>query len=322
MSKKDTPYTAMKKPASLLFGEPQPNTTLQDTDSQISNQIAIEQIKLPPSQPRRYFDPQTIQSLAESIKQDGLLEPIVVRKAEENTYELVAGERRLKACEIAGLNLISIRIIDCDEKTAIRIRLVENLQREDLNAFEETIGILELIATELEIDSDTVVLLLYQMNNDAKGLSNNNVMVSDESQAIQAIFSNLGKITWQSFVANRLPLLKLPEDIQNALSKGKLEYTKARAISTVKDSEQRADLLEKAVEQNLSLSKIKELIKQLQSVSAETVSSPREIFSTRITDISKRLVQAKVWEDIKKRKRVEKLLSDLEKLLDAPDTDD
>lgn len=299
-----------------LFGDEdeQPSSDFQST-------LLIAKITLTSTQPRRYFDPLKLQSLADSILQEGLLEPIVVRSVGE-VHELVAGERRLKACQIAGLTDIPVRIIECDDKTALRIRLVENLQREELNAFEETIGILELISTELEVESNMVVSVLYQMNNDAKGNSNHNVMVSEEAEVIQRVFSQLGKISWQSFVANRLPLLKLPPDIQAVLEVGKIEYTKAQLIARIKDDSKRQDFLDKAIKENLSLSEIKEKIGEILQTQDEKKPLSRKQEERDKTDrIYKALRKSKVWDDEKKLKRINKLFAQIQELLEEENTD-
>ncbi len=300
-----------------LFGEEEENSTTTTT-------IPIEQIVRPQSQPRRYFDQDKLQSLADSIREVGLLEPIVVRKIGENKYELIAGERRLEAAKIAGLTEISINAIDCDERKAQKLRLIENLQREDLNAYEETISILELITQELDIDPDMVVKLLYDMNNEAKGNSNHNVMVSDGGRVIQDVFSQLGKVTWQSFVSNRLPLLKLPPDVQEILRAGKLEYTKANAIARIKDEEKRAEVLQKAIDEKWSLSEIKEAVESILSEIGDkgkqgTISS-KEITSrlSKISALKKdKPVLEKIFQDEKMSKELDKLTQKLLKLIQS-----
>nr|MDZ8016253.1 ParB/RepB/Spo0J family partition protein [Nostoc sp. ZfuVER08] len=288
-----------------------------DEEKALSNStLPLSQIILPPSQPRRYFDPIKLKSLADSIKEVGLLEPIVVRKIKEDQYELVVGERRLKACEIAKLKEIPVVIIECDEKKARKLRLVENLQREDLNAYEETIGILELVAEELDIDQERVIAFLYQMNNESKGNTNHNVMVSEEALAIQRIFTQIGKITWESFVSNRLPLLKLPSDIQATLKKGQIEYTKAQVIARIKDDEKRQYILKKVIEENLSLSAIKELVGDiLQTQSENKPQSPQQQNKERAGKIYKSLIKSKIWNDEKKVKKVNRLLDQIEALI-------
>ncbi len=298
-----------------LFGD-------EEEQSLSDSTLPLSQIILPPSQPRRYFDPVKLKSLADSIKEVGLLEPIAVRKIEEDKYELIAGERRLKACEIAGVEEISVTIIECNEKKARKLRLVENLQREDLNAYEETIGILELLAEELDIDQEAVVSLLYQMNNETKGNSNHNVMVSEEALVIQTIFLQIGKISWESFVSNRLPLLKLPQDIQITLEKGQIEYTKAQVIARVKDNEKRQNILKKAIEENLSLSAIKELVGDtLQIQSENKPQSPQQQNKERASKIYKSLLKSKIWDDEKKVKKVNRLFDQIEALLEEKKED-
>ncbi|KOP24361.1 chromosome partitioning protein ParB [Hapalosiphon sp. MRB220] len=292
-----------------LFGD-EAEQSLSDSS------LLLSHIILPPSQPRRYFDPEKLKSLANSIKEVGLLEPIVVRQIEEDKYELIAGERRLKACEIAGSERISVVIIECDDKQARKLRLVENLQREELNTWEETIGILELLTHELEIDQERVISLLYQMNNESKGNSNHNVMVSEEALAIQTIFTQIGKITWESFVSNRLPLLKLPLDIQATLKNGQIEYTKAQVIARVKNDEKRQYILKKVIEENLSLSAIKELVGDiLQTQSENKPQSPQQQNKERAGTVYKSLIKSKIWDDEKKVKKVNRLLDQIEALL-------
>ena len=296
----------------LLGSASQENTNNKNTST-----LPVDSIILPPSQPRRYFDAEALQSLANDIKQNGLLAPIAVRPTEDSTYELMAGERRLRACALVGLEEIPVNIIDCDDKTASRIRLAENLQREDLNAYEETIGILELLANELDIDRDMVVSVLYDMNNEVKGNSNHNVMVSSEGLTIQDIFSKLGKITWQSFVANRLPLLKLPADIQEVLLIGELEYTKATAISKIKDLAQRQACLKKVIEEKLSLSQIREIVGGiLETSKQEKQKTPTRELAAQMGKISSLIMKDKtLLEDKKRLNKVDKLLKQLLELM-------
>lgn len=297
-----------------LFGNDESATTQ-------ASMLPVSQIILPKSQPRRYFDQNKLESLANSIKEVGLLEPIVVRCIRENTYELVAGERRLKACQIAKLENVAVNLIECDNTTASRIRLVENLQREDLNVYEETIGILELLAMLLEIDQETVVQHMYQMHHAYNGETGHNVMSNKESLSIQKVFTQLGKITWQSFVSNRLPILNLKDDIKAALAEGKLEYTKALAISKIKDKEKRTEVLRQAIEESLSLSKIKEIVKEIlqQSPKDEKNVSVKKQDQEKTSYIFKLLKKSKVWDDDKKVKQLMKSIGQIEKLLTETD---
>ncbi len=280
--------------------------------------LAIEQIVLPPSQPRRYFDQEKLESLASSIKEVGLLEPIVVRPVGNSTYQLIAGERRLKACEIEGIKNIAVNIIECDDTLASRIRLLENLQREDLNIYEETIAILELLAIELDSGIEEVISILYRMMDEEKGKVPHNVMGGEESISIQELFSKLGKITWQSFVSNRLPVLKLKDDIKEVLSKGNLEYTKALAISKIKDDLKRSEVLKQAINDKLSLSKIKELVDNALSCASKNKEKPllkKKEVCNRFSQISKTLKDSNIWGQPQELKQLVKALSQIEKLL-------
>jgi ParB family transcriptional regulator, chromosome partitioning protein len=292
--------------------------------------LPIPQIVLSPSQPRRYFDSDKLQSLANSIKEVGLLEPIVVRKIGDEKYELIAGERRLKACEKAGLDCIAVSIISVDDTTASHIRLVENLQREDLNVYEETMGILELLAILLNTDTEDVVSILHRMLDEDKGKVPHNVMGNLESRTIQELFLKLGKITWQSFISNRLPILKLQEDIKEILLEGKLEYTKAIAISKIKDKEKRVEVLEQAISNKLSLSRIKELVEKIleergESKVKDKTMSTKEI-TTRLSKISSfkknKSALEKIFQDTRKSNELDKLTKKILDLLESVEQQD
>ncbi|MEO0932676.1 MAG: ParB/RepB/Spo0J family partition protein, partial [Cyanobacteria bacterium J06641_2] len=246
MSKKrNEPYTAIKKPVDLLFGN---STAPAQPENQLSpDTIAISQIQLPASQPRRYFDPQRLEELSTSIKELGILEPLLVRPLPNNKYELVAGERRFKAAQLTGLTEVPVIVRKMDDNITHQVRLVENLQREDLNPLEETEGILELLAMRLDTSLDEAIKLLQKMENEAKGKVTPNVMGNSQGLIIEELFASLGRMKWDSFVKNRLPLLKLPSDVLEVLRQGELEYTKARAIAKVKDDKKRQDLIKKAI---------------------------------------------------------------------------
>lgn len=236
-------------------------------------EVSIDSISLPASQPRRYFDTQKLQQLKDSICTHGILEPLLVRPlGDAGQYELVAGERRYKAAKEAGLTLVPVTIRELTDDEAVQMALVENLQREDLNPVEETEGILQLLRLKLEINLAEVSALLYRMRNEAVGNINQNVLISPEAQKIQTIFSELGSISWESFVTTRLILLSLPAEILESLRSGKIAYTKAQVIARLKDEVQRKELLEEAITQNLSLSQIRERIKVIRPRKEESES--------------------------------------------------
>ena len=278
--------------------------------------LSIESITLPASQPRRYFDLEKLRQLTESIRQHGILEPILVRPSQkEGFYELVAGERRFRAAQEIGLTSVPVTIRELSDEESLQLALVENLQREDLNPFEETEGILQLLALRLKTSPVDVPPLLYRMRNEAIGTVNQNVLINSESQLVQAVFSELGTITWESFATTRLPLLRLPPEILEALQSGKIAYTKAQAIARVKDENQRKELLGEAIAQDLSLSQIKDkvAILKIPKINSETEPSLR----SQIDDVLRQAKRSKVWNDPKKQRRLEKLLVDLKTLIDG-----
>jgi ParB family chromosome partitioning protein len=174
----------------------------------------------------------------------------------------VAGERRYRAAKMAGLAEVPVRVLDLSEKEARLLALVENLQREDLNPYEETLGVLELLSEELGKTREEVVALLHRMYNEKRGKATYNVIGSPEGQQVEEAFRNLGKMTWESFALNRLPLLKLPEDLRAALEEGALPYTAALELKKVKDPEARARLLEEA-KGGLSLRELKARVREV-----------------------------------------------------------
>jgi ParB family transcriptional regulator, chromosome partitioning protein len=314
-TKKDQPYTSKLQGVAALLGEnaySQESETTQNTPTS----IAIAKIQLPPSQPRRYFDPDKIEELSRSIKELGILEPLLVRPVTGGNYELVAGERRYKAAQLAGLTEVPVVIREMDDVVTSKVQLVENLQREDLNPIEETEGILDLVALQLAWQRDEVTSHLNKMRNvcdryDENSLVRHNVMSQSETKTIEELFASLARMSWESFVKNRLPLLKLPEVLLNALREGKIEYTKARAIAKVKNFIDITLLLDEAIRENLSLAQISERVKEYNAIPKESPS-----LKVRYQQISGKLQKAKVWDNPKKHKALEKLVSQIEQLLD------
>ncbi|KGQ22364.2 ParB/RepB/Spo0J family partition protein [Thermus filiformis] len=223
-------------------------------------QVSLENL-IPRPQPRKHFDDHKLQDLAESVKAHGVLEPLLVRSAGEDKYEILAGERRYRAAQMAGLAEVPVVVLEVDDKEARAIALVENLQREDLNPYEETVGILDLLALELGKEREEVVSLLHRMRDEARRKVPHNVMGSREGQAVEALFKKLGRMTWESFVQNRLPLLNLPEDLREALEEGSIPYTAALELKKVKDEGERRRLLEE-VKAGLSFRELKKRVRE------------------------------------------------------------
>lgn len=272
--------------------------------------ISIKEINLPPQQPRRYFDPDALKELVNSIEQHGILQPLLVRPLSSGGYELVAGERRYRAAIESGLAEVPAVIRELSNSEAVSLALIENLQREDLNPVEETEGLLQLLSLHLEITVEEAISLLYRLNNESKGKVTRNVTGKETVERVEKLFDSIGSMSWSSFVRNRLPLLKLPQDIRKALQEGKIAYTKATVIARVKDEQARNSLLLETIKNNLSLSQIKERIKELQP----KVTNPSDPLNLRFKTVYRQINKSQVWSDPKKRQKLENLLSQLEAL--------
>jgi ParB family chromosome partitioning protein len=320
MRKSDKPYKGQANIDILFGGE------LEADDS--PQTLLLEQIKLPSTQPRRYFDPQKLDQLTESIKVHGVLENLLVRPlpGRGDSYELVAGERRYRAATAAGLTEVPVTIRELTDEQALQVALIENLQREDLNPVEETEAILQLLSLELGIDLDEVARFLQRklqeikrygsshndMGQGAESLDVSHNDMGQEMERVINVFEQLALMSWQSFTSNRLPLLRLPEDILEALRQGHLEYTKAKTIARIKNPEDRQELLQDAIENNLSVSQIRERVKALTAQPADEPSPKRQVQT-----ITKRLNQAKLWEkDPKQWKKIQGWLEKIETLVD------
>ena len=155
------------------------------------------------------------------------------------------------------------------------------------------------------------------MQNELKGKVTQNVLGSSEGTLIQTVFSEVGSIGWESFVSSRLPLLRMPKEILEAVQQGKIAYTKAQIISRIKDDDKRSVILQDAIAKSWSLMEIK---KAISSSDSEQKTAEKITPSGRITQVMKLLQQAKVWQDPKKLKRLEKLLLDLEALTESQET--
>ncbi len=308
MSKKiDQPYKQTLN-VGILFGE----------DEIVTNKhlIALSEIIVNPDQPRRYFDSEAMERLIESIQQHGILQPLLVQPKNDIGYPLIAGERRYRAAKALGLKTVPIIICNLDAQEAWAIALIENLQREDLNPVEETQGILKLLSWKLQIEDNAVRSLLHRLRDEQKGKVPHNVMGSNSFEVINRVFEELGTQTWESFTANRLPILNLPTDILKALETGQIAYTKARAIAKVKDETKRAELLEESIQNNLSLTQIKERIATLKASS--DLLAPKH----QLQSLTRRLNQLKLWEkDRKTWKKIEGLLDKIETVLTDLETE-
>jgi ParB family chromosome partitioning protein len=271
--------------------------------------VSISKIRLPASQPRRYFDPEKLQQLVNSVQQHGILEPLLVRPIQSGEYELVAGERRYRAAEAVGLEKVPIAIRELSDQEALQLALIENLQREDLNPVDETEGVLELLTLTIGCSRAEVSEALTQMATAQKKGIEMSGNVSRQIELIASVLESTIGLTPESFRTSRLPLLNLPPEVLDSLRQGKLEYTKARAIARVRDDQQRQQLLNDVIDESLSLTQIKQRVKEL----AVPVAPKPVTVSDRLVLVSCKLKN--VLDDPKKQKRLEKLLRELEALV-------
>lgn len=188
--------------------------------------IPIESIRPNPYQPRKNFNKQALEELSQSIRSFGLIQPISVRKLQNERYELIAGERRLRASELAELEEIPAIIVEYRDNESAMIALIENLQREDLNFIEE-----------------------------AEGYNN---LIVDHGFTQQQLAEKMGKS--QSTIANKLRLLKLPENVKRDLLEHNLTERHGRALLKLPDDDLKIEALEKIIKNDLNVSKTEDLV--------------------------------------------------------------
>ena len=191
--------------------------------------LPVEQIKANPYQPRKFFERSSLEELAKSIKEYGIMQPISVRLVNGYNYELVAGERRLRASKLAGLTTIPAIIVNiCDQDSAV-LSIIENLQRQNLNYLEE-----------------------------AEGFQN---LIQDYSFTQEALAEKIGKS--QSTVANKLRILKLSKNVHKALIEKNLTERHARALLKLADEETQLKVIEKIAKEELTVKKTEDYIESL-----------------------------------------------------------
>ena len=191
-------------------------------------EINIDEIRSNPYQPRKVFDPVSLQELADSILEHGVVQPIIVKKSVKG-YELIAGERRTKASRLAGLKTIPAIIRDFDDQEMMEIALIENIQRENLNPIEEA--------------------------NAYENIINSTNMTQDE------IAKKFGKS--RSYVTNMLGLLKLPDETKKLVETGKLSMSHARSLSKLEDQSEINKLASKIVNDNLNVRDIESIARNI-----------------------------------------------------------
>lgn len=283
--------------------------------------ISIKQIVMPNSQPRRYFDTKAMQELITSVRQHGILQPLLVRAIDRNRYELVAGERRYRAAKEVGLSEVPVVIKELSDSDAVEIAILENLQRQDLNPIEETEAILDLLSQKLNQPRDLVISLLNQASH-TELKSADNVIRTSEWKIIESIFAVIGRFTPESFRSNRLPLLKLPANVLSALREGNIQYTKAREIAKVKDIDGRQNLLNEVITSDMPLREIRERVKEAKNDKPFQPNEKGEVnqsdlFVRRMTSIQSKIKQSNIWKDKDRVQKIQALLNELESFINA-----
>lgn len=198
-------------------------------------EIPLDRIQVNPFQPRSHFDKDALQELAESIKVQGIIQPITVRKLDTNEYQLISGERRFQASKIAGLTQIPAYVRTANDQQMLEMALIENIQRENLNALEIAQSYQRLLA-ECDLKQEE-------------------------------LGDRVGKN--RTTVNNYLRLLKLPPTIQAAIRDQKLSMGHARALINVEDVDKQLAIFKKAVEEELSVRKVEAMVKALSEVTPE-----------------------------------------------------
>lgn len=203
------------------------------------NEVPLSKIKANPNQPRREFSPEALQELADSIRQIGIIQPITLRLMEDGSYQIIAGERRWRASQMAGLTQIPAYIRTADDENMMQMALVENIQREDLNAIE--------------------IALAYQN------------LIEQYNLTQDKLSEKVGKN--RATIANYLRLLKLPAQVQMALQNREMDQGHARALLGLEKPSLQVKLFKEISEKGYSVRQVEEMVKALNS--GETVKSGR-----------------------------------------------
>ena len=220
--------------------------------------IPVTQIRPNPNQPRKDFDELRLQELSDSITQLGLIQPVTVRHLGSSKYELISGERRLRATKMAGLNTIPAYVREATDNDSIAMALIENVQREDLNAIEVALG--------------------YQQ------------LIDECSLTQEEVAKKVGKN--RTTVTNMLRLLNLPAFIQAALKDGKISTGHARSLLSLENEKDQEALLNKAIEEDFSVRQIEDAVRSYNESKKSKKAKPltkRDEFAIHLDAISKRL---------------------------------
>ena len=218
-------------------------------------EIPMDEIEVNPFQPRSHFDQEALLELAESIRVHGIIQPITVRKLAHNQYQLISGERRFQASKLADLNSIPAYIRAANDQQMLEMALIENIQRENLNAIE--------------------IALSYQR------------LMSECSLKQDELGERVGKN--RTTVTNYLRLLKLPPDIQIAVRDNKLSMGHARAIINVEDADKQLYIFKRTLEEDLSVRKVEDLVRSLASEKGKPAQTGAHAATKEISQLQSKL---------------------------------
>ena len=210
------------------------------------NEISIEQIEANPNQPRREFNDEALQDLANSIKAIGIVQPITLRQIAENRFQIIAGERRWRASQIIGLKSIPAYIRTIKDENVMELALVENIQREDLNAIE--------------------IALAYEQ------------LLSGEGMTQEKVSERVGKS--RTAITNYLRLLKLPAQVQMALQKKEIDMGHARALLAIESPSLQIKLFREIQKNGYSVRRVEELAQKLKN--GEDIENTSKKISTKV----------------------------------------
>ncbi len=279
----------------------------------VQDTLLLDSIASPLYNPRTYFDPEKLQQLAESFKEHGMIGRLTVRPIEgkDKPYELVAGERRFRAAQLANLAEVPVEIKELSNQQAIALALEENLNREDLNPIEETEGILQLLSLSSGLEKPEITSLLYKM------IKGRNVPTTFK-EVVDQVFESIKNLTWQTFARDRLRLLNLPDPILEAIKQGQIEYTKGIEIAKGQTQSVQDELLEEVITNNLSIKQIKDKIAQHKGKSNTDYSelSTEDLIKDVRQTYQRFSRSKKVWSAQKNRKKIETLLKQLKSLIE------
>lgn len=207
-----------------------PNESYNNNDNKKSTlSISINKIKSDKDQPRKSFDAEKIAELTESIKTHGVIQPLILRKVEDDQYIIVAGERRWRAAKIAGLKELPAIIMDLSENEVLEISLIENIQRQDLNPIEEATAYKKLI--------------------------------DDFKMTHEELSKRIGKS--RTSITNTMRLINLNDNVQQYIIEGVISEGHGRALLGVKDSKMQCELAEQVIDEKLSVRELEKLIKKI-----------------------------------------------------------